>query len=212
MVSGIELGQVLESSPPSFIFSSFKLLPNHIPINIRPHTPPLPSTNSKTHSPTMPEPLKPSEVNSQTDPTVAKQWDSEAPTDLKFRDLYTIADKLSICLLGTLREGTGPVHRSMAVAKRSGPDFLFLGNAHSQKFTDIEKNPDKVTVTFQNSSTQDWISVTGKAVVSSHEDERVGKVWNQGVKAWFGDLGDGVHDGSPKDPRMKLIEVQAACE
>lgn len=28
----------------------------------------------------------------------------------------------------------------MAVAKRTGPDFLFLANANSQKFDDIEKN------------------------------------------------------------------------
>ena len=26
-------------------------------------------------------------------------------------------------------------------------------------------------------------------------------------KAWFGDLGDGVHDGGPSDPRMAIIEV-----
>jgi hypothetical protein len=48
-------------------------------------------------------------------------------------DFYAIADKLNVCLLGTLRDGTGPVHRAMGVAKRSGPDLLFLGNAHAQK-------------------------------------------------------------------------------
>ena len=99
----------------------------------------------------MPESLKPEEVNSKTDPSVAKQWDNDVDLDTKTKDFYGIADKLKICLLGTLREGTGPVHRSMAVAKRSGPDFLFLANAHSQKFNDIEKHPEAVTVTFQNS-------------------------------------------------------------
>jgi len=29
------------------------------------------------------------------------------------------------------------------------------------------------------------------------------------VKAWFGDLGDGIHDGSGNDPRMALIEVKS---
>ncbi|GAB7366794.1 hypothetical protein MBLNU230_g0746t1 [Neophaeotheca triangularis] len=158
----------------------------------------------------MPEQITTQEINSKTDPTVAKQWDSEATAETKFADYYAIADKLQICLLGTLRTGIGPVHRSMAVAKRSGPDFLFLANAHSQKFTDIEANPDKVTVTFQNSATQDWVSVTGKAVTSSNEDARIKEVWTQGAAAWFGDLGDGVHTGKPEDPRMKLIEVQAA--
>ncbi len=99
----------------------------------------------------------------------------------------------------------------MAVAKRSGPDFLFLANAHSQKFSDIEQN--KVTnVYFHDSTTQDWISVTGETVVSSNDDKRIKEVYTQGVKAWFGDLGDGKHDGGPEDPRMKLIEVKAKCE
>ena len=29
------------------------------------------------------------------------------------------------------------------------------------------------------------------------------------MKAWFGDLGDGKHDGTADDPRMALIEVKA---
>ncbi|ETN42406.1 uncharacterized protein HMPREF1541_01560 [Cyphellophora europaea CBS 101466] len=157
----------------------------------------------------MPEQLKHSEINSQTDPSVAKQWDNDVSPEKKFEDFYGIVDKLKIGLLGTLRDGTGPVHRSMAVAKRSGPDFLFLANAHSAKFDDIEKNPGAVTVTFQNSSTQDWVSVTGKAVTSSNEDPRIKEIWTKGTSAWFGDLGDGVHTGKPEDPRMKLIEIQS---
>ena len=54
----------------------------------------------------------------------------------------------------------------MGVAKRSGPDFLFLANANSKKFDDIESN--KVTnLYFQDSSNQDWISLTGQ-----HGDEQ----------------------------------------
>ena len=73
----------------------------------------------------MPETLKKEEALN-TDPSVAKQWDDETPTDKKFEDFYAIADKLGVGLLGTPRDGVGPVARSMAVAKRSGPDFLFL--------------------------------------------------------------------------------------
>ena len=29
------------------------------------------------------------------------------------------------------------------------------------------------------------------------------------MSAWFGDLKDGVHDGTYKDPRMALIEVKS---
>lgn len=99
----------------------------------------------------------------------------------------------------------------MAVAKRSGPDFFFLANANSKKFDDIESN--KITnLYFQDSSTQDWISVTGETVTSSNDDPRIKEVYSKPVSAWFGDMKDGVHDGGPEDPRMKLIEVRAKCE
>lgn len=99
----------------------------------------------------------------------------------------------------------------MAVAKRSGPDFLFLANANSKKFKDIENN--KVTnLYFHNTSNQDWISITGETVTSSSDDPRIKEVWSKGAAVWFGDLGDGVHTSGPEDPRMKLIEVQAKCK
>ena len=160
----------------------------------------------------MPDYLTKEEIDSKTDPSVAKQWDNDVSTEQKFEDFYGICDKLKIGLMGTLRPGIGPVHRSMAVAKRTGPDFLFLSNAHSQKFNDIETNPGAVTITFQNSSNQDWVSITGQAVTSSNDDPRIKEVWSRGASAWFGDLGDGVHTGKPEDPRMKLIEIRSKCK
>lgn len=100
----------------------------------------------------------------------------------------------------------------MAVAKRTGPDFLFLANAHSQKFNDLENGPPEANVSFINSSNQDWVSVTGECVTSDNNDPRIKEVWSKGTKAWFGDLGDGVHTGGPEDPRMKLIEIRAKRE
>jgi len=157
----------------------------------------------------MPEQLKQSEVNSQTDPSVSKQLDTEASLETKTKDLYAIVDGLKIGILGTYRPGVGPVGRSMAVAKRTGPDFLFLANAHSQKFKDLEQGPPEAAITFQNSSNQDWVSVTGECVTSDNADPRIKEIWSKGTKAWFGDLGDGVHTGGPEDPRMKLIEIRA---
>lgn len=99
----------------------------------------------------------------------------------------------------------------MAVAKRTGPDFLFLANANSQKFADLEQNRE-AQVIFHNSDTQDWICVTGETATSSNDDPRIKEVWSKGASAWFGDLKDGVHTGGPEDPRMKLIEIKAKCE
>ena len=65
----------------------------------------------------MPESLKESEVNSQTDPSVSKQWDDETPKSKQIEDFYKTVDGMKIGLLTTIREGLGPVSRSMAVAK-----------------------------------------------------------------------------------------------
>lgn len=101
----------------------------------------------------------------------------------------------------------GPVGRSMAIARRDGPDFLFLANNHSRKFSDLDFNKE-VQITFQDSKTQDWISISGTAS-TSNSDPRIKEVWSRGAAAWFGDLGDGKHDGSADDPRMTLIEVKS---
>ena len=65
----------------------------------------------------MPQPLKASEVNSKTDPSVAKQWDDQTPKKQQIDEFYKTVDGLKIGLLTTIRDGIGPVSRSMAVAK-----------------------------------------------------------------------------------------------
>ncbi|KAK5214263.1 hypothetical protein LTR41_000455 [Exophiala xenobiotica] len=155
----------------------------------------------------MPEKLRAEEVNSKTDPSVAKQYDNATPKDEQFKELYELIDGKKISIFSTYRNGVGPVGRSMAVAKRSGPDILYLANKHSKKFEDLESNKE-VQITFQDSKTQDWISISGTATTASNDDPRIKELYSSGVSAWFGDLKDGVHDGTWKDPRMSLIEVQ----
>ena len=43
----------------------------------------------------------------------------------------------------------------------------------------------------------------------SNDDPKIKELWSRGVSAWFGDLGDGVHDGTADDPRMSMIEVKS---
>ncbi|KAJ9620892.1 hypothetical protein H2203_007478 [Taxawa tesnikishii (nom. ined.)] len=151
--------------------------------------------------------VKSEDINAQNDPSVARQWDDKTPMEQKFEELYKICDDLKVGLLGTYRKNIGPVARSMAIAKRSGPDFLFLANNHSQKFSDLKDSNGTCSLVFQNSSSQDWVSISGTATTSS-SDPRIKEIWNRGAAAWFGDLGDGKHDGSASDPRMTLIEVK----
>ncbi|CAO1600178.1 MAG: hypothetical protein LQ349_007194 [Xanthoria aureola] len=156
----------------------------------------------------MVKPYTQEEHDSKIDPSVSTQWDETTPKEEQFKDLYKIVDGLKGGLLTTIRPGVGPTSRAMAVAKRVGPDYLFLANNHSEKFKDL-KNDKTVQVTFQNSSDMSWVSVTGEAVTTSNDDPRIKQVYSKGVNAWFGDLGDGVHTGMPEDPRMTLIEVKA---
>ena len=86
----------------------------------------------------------------------------------------------------------------MAVAKRIGPDFLFLANKHSTKFSDLDQNKE-VQVSFQDAkSTQNWISISGTAITTSNSDPRIKDIWSRGASAWFGDLGDGKHTGEER--------------
>lgn len=65
----------------------------------------------------MPQPLKASHIDSKTDPTVANQWDDETPKKQQIDEFYKTVDGMKIGLLTTIRDGIGPVARSMAVAK-----------------------------------------------------------------------------------------------
>lgn len=156
----------------------------------------------------MPESLKKSEITKETDPSVAKQYDTETPKDQQWKEFYDMVDDKKISILSTYRKGTGPVGRSMAIAKRQGPDFLYLANNHSRKFDDLALN-NEVQITIQDTKTQDWVSVSGEATKTSNDDPRIKELYSTAISAWFGDLGDGVHDGTWKDPRMSLIEVKS---
>ena len=156
----------------------------------------------------MPQPLKAEDIDSKTDPTVARQWDDETPKKEQIDAFYKIVDSIGTGLLCTNRPGVGPVARSMAVAKRDGPDFFFLANNNSQKFKDIE-NEKTALITFQNSSNQDWVSITGEVTITTNDESRVKEIYKKGTSAWFGNLGDGVHTGGPEDPRMAIIGVKA---
>ena len=92
---------------------------------------------------------------------------------------------------------------------KTSPDFLYIANKHSKKFTDISENS-TAQITFQDSSTQNWISITGKVTTADNKDPRIKEVFSKAASAWFGDLGDGVHNGTAEDPRVTLIEFKAS--
>ncbi|BFZ56118.1 hypothetical protein PYCC9005_003160 [Savitreella phatthalungensis] len=153
------------------------------------------------------EALKRSEVTAKTDPSVAKQYDTETPVSTQIDEFYSFADANRLCMLATQRglpNGSNTVTRAMAVSKREGPDFYFLCNRHSQKVEDITKTSSRVNVTFVDGS--QWASISGVAECTPGH-QKIAEIYSPIVSAWFGDLGDGVHSGGADDPRMCLVKV-----
>lgn len=86
----------------------------------------------------------------------------------------------------------------------NGIDFIFHTNTESGKTDDLAQNPD-INLAFLNNAGE-WASISGIASVET-DRARIEQYYSAGLKAWLGDLGDGKHDGGPKDPRIGLIKV-----
>lgn len=63
-----------------------------------------------------------------------------------------------------------------------------------------------INISFLNSSGE-WASISGTASIITDRSV-VKKYYTPTLKAWVGDLGDGVHDGSENDPRIGVIKVK----
>ncbi|KAL1967480.1 hypothetical protein VTN77DRAFT_3265 [Rasamsonia byssochlamydoides] len=63
-------------------------------------------------------------------------------------------------------------------------------------------------MSFLDPSSGSWASVSGTASILADKGT-IQKYYSPALKAWLGDLGDGVHDGGPGDPRIGVIRVEA---
>lgn len=93
----------------------------------------------------------------------------------------------------------------ISVKENGGIDLLFHTNTHSGKTHDLSTDS-HINISFLNSSNE-WASISGLASIITDRDV-VRKYYSQQLKAWVGDLGDGVHDGGPEDPRIGVIRVK----
>jgi general stress protein 26 len=161
------------------------------------------------------------------DPYTQKNLNNEASLEEKIKDLVAFAEKQKFCMMATRIADSGLiVSRCMAVAgkasltsttkslvnnktnelqENNGIDFLFHANSESGKTDDLKSDSD-INLAFLASSGE-WASISGRADIVSDRDA-VKKHYSPALKAWMGDLGDGVHDGGPNDPRIVLIKVK----
>ncbi|KAI1445781.1 hypothetical protein F5Y02DRAFT_101239 [Annulohypoxylon stygium] len=101
------------------------------------------------------------------------------------------------------------VSRCMAIAGKEGGDIdlTFTTNTESHK-TDELKADKHTNISFCDSSGQ-WASFAGNVSIETDRNV-VKKFYSPTLKAWLGDLGDGVHDGSADDPRIGVLRVKTS--
>ena len=135
-----------------------------------------------------------------------KQRD-EVSTEKKLDDLYKLIDGIETAMLTTRRSDGFLVSRAMQTQKRtSGTDLWFVTGWYADKLDEIALDP-HVSVTYYKDRTRDWVSVSGKAIITRDRD-LVRGLYKPDWKAWFPNEG-GAKDGGPDDPRITLILVEA---
>lgn len=53
-----------------------------------------------------------------------------------------------------------------------------------------------------------WASISGTASIIQ-DQEVIKQHYSPALQVWLGDLGDGVHDGGPDDPRIGIIRLES---
>jgi general stress protein 26 len=137
-----------------------------------------------------------------------KNSDNDVPLEKKLDDLYKLIDGIETAMLTTRRANGHLVSRAMQTQRRtSGSDLWFMTNVESEKFEEIALDS-HVNVSYYKDRTREWVSVSGRGILSRDRD-LIDSLYAPDWKAWLGDEGDGKRDGSPHDPRIGLILVEA---
>ncbi|TPX66801.1 hypothetical protein SpCBS45565_g04155 [Spizellomyces sp. 'palustris'] len=171
------------------------------------------------------------------DAVAQRNLDTTTPLKHQLADLYKLVDSIKICMMTTRRPDGHLVSRPMAVRKRIGTDmwcvvnrrvqclwalvmciakcelkvtittYRFITNNQSHKLEELRFDP-HVNLSFYKEATGEWVSISGTAEVKQ-DRSLVDALWGPDMKAWFNDLGDGIHTGDPDDPRVTVAQVKA---
>ena len=72
---------------------------------------------------------------------------------------------------------------------------------------DLTVHPTETNMSFLDPVSGAWASLSGTASIIA-DPKVVEEHYTPALKAWLGDLGDGIHDGGPKDPRIGVIKLE----
>ncbi|KAJ2907290.1 uncharacterized protein MKZ38_003146 [Zalerion maritima] len=142
------------------------------------------------------------------DPYREANMENQISLKQKVEDLQEFMNNCKYSMMTTRDAQSGNlISRCMALAatETEGIDLIFFTNTQSHKTSEVASDP-HVNIGFLNSSGE-WASISGTSTVDT-DRELVKKHYSASLRAWLGDLGDGVHDGKENDPRIAIMKVR----
>jgi general stress protein 26 len=130
-------------------------------------------------------------------------------SDSRVDDLYELIDGIEVAMLTTRRPDGQLVSRAMQTQRRTaGADLWFVTSIESQKFEELAFDP-HVNVSYYRDRTREWVSVSGKAILSRDRDLIRG-LYKPDWHVWFkAEHPEDKKAGTADDPRIALILVEA---
>ena len=121
-------------------------------------------------------------------------------------EIYELVEDIEIAMLTTRRPDGQLVSRPMATQVRAaGADFWFVTSRETEKLDELESDP-QVNLAYYDMKSREYVSVSGVAHLSQ-DRAKIRELYRPDWRAWFG--GEGEQAGTPEDPRMILIGVDA---
>ncbi|MEJ8571129.1 pyridoxamine 5'-phosphate oxidase family protein [Microbaculum marinum] len=110
--------------------------------------------------------------------------------------VWKLMEKIGFCMLAS-RDGDDIRSRPMAAhVARDEHAVYFLTDVHGHKDEEIRQSP-HVCLAFADPDDQDYVSVSGTAIVSN-DREKIKTLWSTPAKAWWDD---------PEDPSIRILKV-----
>ncbi len=117
--------------------------------------------------------------------------------DSKVQHVWDMMRKIGFCMLAS-RDGSDIRSRPMAAhVEQDDGAVYFLTDADSHKDDEIAGDPN-VCLAFADSKGQNYVSVSGEAVVSN-DRQKIKELWSTPAKAWWDD---------PEDPSIRVLKVR----
>ena len=124
----------------------------------------------------------------------------------KTEELFELIRDIEIAMFTTRRADGRLVSRPMATqARAEGADLWFVTDTSTDKMDELA-NDAQVNVAYYNTKSREYVSVSGTARVVT-DRARIAELYRPDWKAWF--PGDDQKSGTPEDPRIGLIAVDA---